>query len=66
MCLRTAEQLEAHEQLEADHLPSSWARTHAHKPVRLEDIDVVCNKCNVERGPSGPGSQRYEEWQESQ
>lgn len=41
--------------LTADHSPEAWARQQAGKAIRLEDIDVVCRRCNSERGPArGP------------
>lgn len=64
-CLRSAAQLAEHEQLETDHLPSAWARSIEGKAVRLEDVDVTCSSCNVKRGPSGPGSKRWAQWEES-
>lgn len=44
--------------LQCDHLPSAWARKAQGKPVRLADVDVVCNVCNVKRGSARPGSRR--------
>ena len=40
------------EELQADHLPSAWQRQAAGKAIRLADIEVVCNLCNVCRGSS--------------
>lgn len=41
--------------LTADHSPQAWQRHEQGKPIRLEDIDVVCRQCNSERGPArGP------------
>lgn len=41
--------------LTTDHSPEAWARREAGKPVRLEDVDVVCVWCNSDRGPArGP------------
>ena len=41
--------------LTADHSPEAWRRVALGKPVRLEDIDVVCRWCNADRGPArGP------------
>lgn len=40
------------DQLTADHSPEAWARQAAGKPIRLQDIDVVCRRCNAERGPA--------------
>lgn len=43
--------------LTTDHLPSAWPRQAECKPLRLADVDVVCQHHN-ERGSSRPGSQR--------
>lgn len=43
------------ENLQADHLPSAWERHAAGKTIRLADIEIVCNLCNVRRGSSRPG-----------
>jgi hypothetical protein len=40
----------ATEDLQADHSPEAWERKAAGKPIRLEDIDVVCGDCNRKRG----------------
>ena len=48
------------ERLEADHLPSAWERQAAGKPLRLADVEIVCNRCNVKRGSSRPGATRGE------
>ena len=41
--------------LTTDHSPEAWARREAGKPVRLEDVDVVCVWCNSDRGAArGP------------
>ena len=47
--------------LTADHLPIAWRRKAQRKPLRLKDIDVVCNDCNVRRGSSRPGTTRGED-----
>lgn len=44
--------------LTADHLPSAWERKAAGLPLRLVDVEVVCNGCNAARGSSRPGSAR--------
>lgn len=38
------------ENLTGDHSPEAWARKAAGKPIRLQDIDVVCGPCNQSRG----------------
>ena len=66
-CRQTKAQVEARgSRLEVDHLPSAWAKSMQHKPIELIDVDVVCREENQRRGPSGPGSQRWEEWERSQ
>ena len=41
--------------LTTDHSPRAWERVQAGKPIRLEDVDVVCVWCNGDRGPArGP------------
>lgn len=40
------------EDLTADHSPTAWARRSAGKAIRLRDIDVVCRRCNSDRGPA--------------
>jgi len=40
----------AREDLQADHSPEAWERKAAGKPIRLQDIDVVCGDCNIKRG----------------
>lgn len=43
--------------LTADHSPRAWQRWEAGLTIRLEDIDVVCRRCNTDRGPArGPGA----------
>lgn len=41
--------------LTADHSPEAWRRHAAGKVIRLVDIDVVCRRCNIARGPARPG-----------
>lgn len=48
--------------LQADHLPSAWHRAERGLPLRLSDVEVLCAGCNVRRGSSRPGSERYEAW----
>lgn len=48
--------------LTTDHLPSAWARIAEGKPLRLTDVEVVCNDCNAARGSSRPGSDRFDRW----
>ena len=43
------------DELTADHSPRAWRRHALGLPIRLEDVDVVCRRCNAERGPArGP------------
>lgn len=41
--------------LQADHSPQAWERHGQGKPIRLQDIDVVCGPCNRKRGNQRPG-----------
>lgn len=36
--------------LQADHSPEAWRRKERGLAVRLQDIDVVCGRCNRKRG----------------
>ena len=36
--------------LTCDHSPEAWRRHDAGLPIRLQDIDVVCARCNNRRG----------------
>lgn len=47
------------EDLQADHTPRAWKRYNEGKPVRLQDIDVLCGPCNIAAGDARPGSVRY-------
>jgi len=42
------------EDLTTDHTPEAWARFYAGRPIRLQDIDVVCRPCNARRGRARP------------
>lgn len=44
------------EDLTADHSPEAWRRHEAGKPIRLQDIDVVCRPCNARRGRAKPST----------
>ncbi len=44
----------ATEDLQGDHSVEAWERHEAGKPVRLQDIDVVCGPCNRRRGTARP------------
>ena len=45
--------------LQADHTPEAWRRKAAGKPIRLQDIAVVCGPCNRRRGAArGGGAHR--------
>lgn len=43
------------EDLTADHSTRAWERKAAGLPIRLKDIDVVCRRCNADRGRQRPG-----------
>lgn len=36
--------------LTADHSAEAWERKAQGKPIRLQDVDVVCRTCNARRG----------------
>lgn len=36
--------------LQADHTPEAWERKAQGKPIRLQDIDVLCGDCNRKAG----------------
>lgn len=40
----------ATDDLQADHSPEAWDRVEQGLPLRLKDIDVVCQRCNIDRG----------------
>lgn len=66
-CRQTERQIIARgDRLEVDHLSSAWWKSMQHKPLDLTDVDVLCGQCNRKRGPSGPGSKRWDDWQETQ
>lgn len=44
--------------LTVDHLPSGWERKASGLPLRLVDVDPVCDGHNKARGSSRPGSER--------
>lgn len=46
----------SHDDLTADHTPQAWERHEAGKPIRLQDIDVLCRSCNSEKGRARPQS----------
>lgn len=46
--------------LQADHTPEAWRRRAAGLRVRLQDIQVLCGRCNRMAGDARPGSQRAE------
>ena len=46
----------ATDDLTGDHSIEAWKRHDAGKTVRLQDIDVVCRRCNSERGAARGGS----------
>lgn len=46
------------DRLTADHSPEAWERKAQGLPIRLKDIDVVCQACNNDRGSARPGGER--------
>jgi 5-methylcytosine-specific restriction enzyme A len=40
----------ATEDLQTDHTPEAWARKTAGKPIRLQDVRVLCGPCNRAAG----------------
>ena len=36
--------------LQCDHSKAAWERKAKGKPIRLQDVDVVCGECNRKRG----------------
>lgn len=38
------------EDLTTDHTPEAWKRKAAGKPIRLQDIEVLCRSCNSSAG----------------
>lgn len=40
----------ATEDLQTDHSAEAWRRKAAGKPIRMQDVDVVCGPCNRKRG----------------
>lgn len=38
------------EDLQTDHTPEAWARKAAGKPIRLQDVQVLCGPCNRAAG----------------
>lgn len=38
------------EDLQTDHTPEAWQRRAAGKPIRLEDVQVLCGPCNRAAG----------------
>lgn len=43
--------------LTADHSPEAWERKAQGKPIRLQDVDVLCRGCNARRGAArGPNT----------
>ena len=51
--------------LSGEHTPEAWWRKENGKPIRLQDIEVLCAKHQAEAGSSRPGSPRYSEWEAS-
>lgn len=44
----------SHDDLTCDHSPEAWDRYLAGKPIRLVDVDVLCRRCNSEKGRARP------------
>lgn len=40
----------ATEDLQCDHTPEAWERKAAGKPIRLQDVQVLCGPCNRDAG----------------
>lgn len=51
------------EDLTADHNSETWKRKAAGKVLRLRDVDVVCRRCNSERG-AARGEKATDKWRE--
>ena len=50
--------------LTADHSVTAWERKAQGKSIRLQDISVVCRRCNAERGAArGPGAEDHLQWE---
>lgn len=41
--------------LQCDHTPQAWERWKRGLPIRLEDVQVLCGRCNREEGPARGG-----------
>jgi len=51
------EQCGSTEDLQLDHQPSAWLRKAAGKPIRPQDVRVLCRLCNVAAGKARPETQ---------
>lgn len=50
--------------LTTDHSVTAWQRIDAGLPVRLEDVAVVCRRCNTERGAArGDRAHEHARWE---
>lgn len=50
--------------LTTDHSVSAWQRIDSGLPVRLEDVAVVCRRCNSERGAArGERAGQHTRWE---
>ena len=50
--------------LTADHSVTAWERKAEGKVIRLQDIAVVCRRCNAERGAArGPRASEHQRWE---
>ena len=50
-------------ELTADHSIEAWRRAERGQSIRLQDIDVVCLRCNSERG-AARGERASDQWRE--
>lgn len=44
----------ATDDLTTDHTPQAWERKAAGKPIRLQDVRVLCRSCNSKAGRARP------------
>lgn len=51
----------AEDDLTTDHSTEAWQRRDAGLVIRLQDVDVVCRRCNGERG-AARGDKASDQW----